>query len=266
MKTQVSRIERPDGSLIAWHQLGSLAGKPVIFSNSLGADVSMWNEVAEALAPEFRLIFYDTRGHGESQASSARASLDDLCGDLLAVMDAADCPSADIIGLSLGGMTGLFAALRFPDRVDRLMACNCRARVDEAAMKSWEDRIAALHAGGVKSLVKATLDRWFTPAFQETNPLIMERVAAMVSASSDQGYEACVRAIQTLALHDHLSTLSQPVLYLAGAQDMAAPPDEMRAMAQATPQGRLEVLDPCGHMASIERSADFVRLARGFLR
>lgn len=226
----------------------------------------MWDAVADALAEEFRLIFYDTRGHGQSVAASPQATLADLCDDLLAVMDAAAYPSAQLIGLSLGGMTGLYAALHFPARIDRLMACHCRARIDDAGMKAWDERIAALHAGGVGSLVKPTLDRWFTPAFQQANPATMDTVAAMVSRSTDQGYEACVRAIQTLALHEALQHLTVPVLYLAGAQDLAAPPEEMRAMAERTRKARFEILDPCGHIAAIERAQDFIRIAKGFLQ
>jgi len=266
MKSQVSWIQRPDGSKIAWHMRGNPKAEPIIFSNSLGSDTAMWDAVADQLAEAFRLIFYDTRGHGLREASSPRASLDDLCHDLLAVMDAAAYPRAHIVGLSLGGMTGLYAALNFPERIDRLMACNCRARVDEAGMKAWDERIAALHAGGVKSLVKPTLDRWFTPAFQQANPTVMEAVAAMVARSSDPGYEACVRAIQTLALHEQLDNIALPVLYLAGAQDLAAPPEEMRAMAERTPKAQFEVLDPCGHIASIERAQDFIGIAKAFLR
>ena len=266
MNSQVSWIERPDGSRIAWHMRGLPEGEPIIFSNSLGSDASMWDAVSESIGRDFRLIFYDTRGHGQSQAASAKASLADLCDDMLAVLDAAECSKAHVIGLSLGGMTGLFAALNFPHRVDRLMACNCRARVDAAGMKAWDDRIEALRAGGVKSLVKPTLDRWFTPAFQRAHPELMSRVGDMVAGSSDQGYEACVRAIQTLALHEDLERISVPVLYLAGAQDAAAPPAEMQAMAQRTPVARLEVLDPCGHIASIERAEDFSRIAKEFLR
>ena len=266
MKSQVSWIQRPDGSKIAWRMRGNPKASPVIFSNSLGSDASMWDQVADALAADLRLIFYDTRGHGQSEAASPRASLADLCDDLLAVMDAAAFPSAQVVGLSLGGMTGLYAALHFPARIDRLMACNCRARVDAAGMKAWDERIAAVHAGGVGSLVKPTLDRWFTPAFQQANPSMMDAVAAMVARSSDQGYEACVRAIQTLALHEQLQHLTVPVLYLAGAQDSAAPPEEMRAMAERTPEAQFEVLDPCGHIAAIERAHDFNRIAKAFLR
>ncbi|MEY2716975.1 MAG: 3-oxoadipate enol-lactonase, partial [Pseudomonadota bacterium] len=103
MKSQVSWIQRPDGSKIAWHMRGNPKAEPIIFSNSLGSDTAMWDAVADQLAEAFRLIFYDTRGHGLSEASSPRASLDDLCHDLLAVMDAAAYPRAHIVGLSLGG-------------------------------------------------------------------------------------------------------------------------------------------------------------------
>jgi 3-oxoadipate enol-lactonase len=225
----------------------------------------MWDTVVESLATDYRILNYDTRGHGRSEAGSARASLKDLAGDLLAVMDAAGVDRCDLVGLSLGGMTGLHAALRYPQRIRKLVACNCRAQVDEAGFKAWDERIAALHAGGVKSLVRPTIERWFSAAFQAAQPQMMEQVQAMIAGNSERGYEACVRAIQGLRLQTELPQIALPVLYVAGAQDIGAPAAEMRQMAELTPRSRFEVLDPCGHISSMERSADLISLLRGFL-
>lgn len=258
-------LDRPDGSQIAWRSIGRADAPAVIFSNSLGANWSMWDAVVEALANDFLILNYDTRGHGRSTAHSADATLEDLAQDLLAVMDAAGQPSADLVGLSLGGMTGLHVVLKHPGRVRRLVACNCRARVDAAGFKAWEERIAALRAGGVKSLVGPTIDRWFSADFQAANPELMQEVALMIGGNSDRGYEACVRAIQGLKLQDDLAHITVPVLYVAGAQDPGAPAAEMRHMAELTPHSRCEVLDPCGHISSMERASDLVALLRDFL-
>lgn len=259
-------VNRPDGSRIAWRSTGQAEGPTIAFSNSLGANWSMWDAVVEALAEDYRILNYDTRGHGRSEAGSATATLADLAADLFAVMDAAEVERCDLVGLSLGGMTGLHAALRHPERIRRLVACNCRAQVDESGFKAWEDRIAALRAGGVKLLVRPTIERWFSGAFQAAQPQMMEQVRAMIAGNSERGYEACVRAIQGLNLQAELPHIALPVLYVAGAQDLGAPAAEMQRMAELTPGSRCEVLDPCGHIASMERSADLIGLLRGFLR
>lgn len=258
-------LDRPDGSRIAWRLIGRADAPTVIFSNSLGANWSMWDAVVEALADDFQILNYDTRGHGRSTAGSAHARLEDLAQDLLAVMNAAGKPSADLVGLSLGGMTGLHVVLKHPGRIRRLVACNCRASVDSAGFAAWEDRIAALRAGGVKSLVGPTIDRWFSADFQAAHPQMMQEVASMIADNSDRGYEACVRAIQGLKLQNDLAHIEVPVLYVAGAQDVGAPAAEMQRMAELTPHSRCEVLDPCGHISAMERATELVALLRDFL-
>jgi len=265
VKHEHAFVDRPDGSRIAWRTSGRSDAPAVIFSNSLGANWTMWDEVVAALSDEALILTYDTRGHGRSAAGSASATLEDLAGDLLAVMDAAGQARCDMVGLSLGGMTGLHTALRHPGRIRRLVACNCRAAVDAAGFQAWEERIAALRAGGLPSLVGPTIDRWFSAAFQSAQPAMMQRVAAMIANNSPRGYEACVRAIQGLDLERELPGLRMPVLYVAGAQDIGAPAAEMERMAALTPGARYALLDPCGHIACMERSADLIALLRGFL-
>lgn len=268
MKAQT--IPRPDGARIRIYDHGEPAGArsgapAILLSNSLATDASLWSDVIARLSTGQRLIAYDTRGHGESHSPSTRASFADLCGDLLAVMDAAGVDRAYVAGISLGGMTGLHCALQAPERVLGLIACNCRASIDAAGIAGWEQRLQVLRDGGIDALAAITLERWFTPEYREANPQVMERVRAMIRATSPAGYEACVRAIQSIDLLGRIPAIRVPVLLVAGAQDGAAPPPAMRAMADAIPGSRLEVLDPCGHLSSVQRPADLAALIEGFV-
>ena len=263
-------ISRPDGARIRMHdhaqRLTAAGGAPtIVMSNSLATDASLWSDVVEALCADYRLITYDTRGHGASHSPSKTTRLPELCGDLLAVMDAAGADKAYVAGISLGGMTGLQCALQAPERMLGLIACNCRASIDAAGIAGWEQRLQVLNDGGIDALAEITLERWFTPEYREANPRTIERVRAMIRTTSPAGYEACVRAIQAVDLLGQIPRIDLPVLLVAGAQDGAAPPAAMQGMAQAIPGSRLEVLDPCGHLSSVQRPADLAALIRGFV-
>ena len=261
-------IARPDGARISMkdhaHGRAGSGAPTVVLSNSLATDASLWTDVVERLRPDFRLVTYDTRGHGASHSPSRTASLSTLCDDLIAVMDAAGVERAYVAGISLGGMTGLQCALQAPQRMLGLVACNCRASIDAAGIAGWEQRLQVLANGGIDALAAITLERWFTPEYREANPQTMERVRAMIRSTSPAGYEACVRAIQAIDLLGQIPRIELPVLLVAGAQDGAAPPAAMQGMAQAIPGARLEVLDPCGHLSSVQRPADLASLIGGF--
>jgi len=264
-------ISRPDGARIrmydhAAHVAADRAGAPtIVLSNSLATDASLWSDVVERLRGRYRLITYDTRGHGASHTPSASARIADLSDELIAVMDTAGVARAFVAGISLGGMTGLQCALQAPERMLGLIACNCRASIDEAGIAGWEQRLQVLRDGGIDALAEVTLERWFTPDYREANQPTMARVRAMIRSTSPEGYEACVRAIQAIALLGEIPKISLPVLLVAGAQDGAAPPAAMQGMAQAIPGARLEVLDPCGHLSSVQRPADLASLIDGFV-
>ncbi len=264
-------ISRPDGARIrmydhAAHVAGDRAGAPaIVLSNSLATDASLWTDVVERLRARYRLVTYDTRGHGASHTPSKKARIADLCGDLVAVMDEAGLARAFVAGISLGGMTGLQCALQAPERMLGLVACNCRASIDAAGIAGWEQRLQVLKDGGIDALGEITLERWFTPEYRQANPEAMARVWAMIRSTSPEGYEACVRAIQAIDLLGEIPKISLPVLLVAGAQDGAAPPAAMQGMAQAIPGARLELLDPCGHLSSVQRPDDLASLIDGFV-
>lgn len=231
------------------------AEKPwILLSNSLATDLSMWDDQIEALSRTHRVVRYDTRGHGSSTASAGPYDFDMLVGDMRAVLDHVGAVKADIMGLSLGGMTALGFGLTHSERVRRMVVCDARADNPPAFVASWDDRIAAISEGGMPALVEGTIARWFT---EGTPPAVLARAEAMIKATSEAGYIGCARALQTLNFLPHLSDLILPVLYVVGEEDLAAPVAAMQAMADATPVGRLAVLSGLAHIPAMQDPAAF---------
>ncbi len=247
------RLYRPDGSTIVWRSDGPPDAPVMILSNSLATDHLMWDPIVPRLAATHRVLRYDTRGHGASTSASGESSLEDLSDDLVAVLDAAGAAQATIVGISLGGMTAMMTGLRHASRVAALLACHCRARIDAAQIAAWNQRVALAREKGIAALVEPTLERWFSAPVREASPALMDRVRAMIGRTSLPGYEACVHAIRGLDLHGSLGALRVPVGFVAGAQDAAAPPAEMKAMSEQVAGARLTVIDPCGHLSSLDR-------------
>lgn len=170
------------------------AGKPwVLLSNSLGTDLHMWDDQIDALARTNRILRYDTRGHGQSAAPEGPYDFDMLVADMLAVMDHVGAERADIIGLSLGGMTALGFGLTHHDRVRRMVVCDARADNPASFVASWDERIAAIAAGGMAAIAPGTLARWFTA---DAAPEVVSRAEAMITATPVAGYTGCARALQ----------------------------------------------------------------------
>lgn len=231
------------------------AGKPwLLLSNSLAADLHMWDDQMPLLTRTHRVIRYDTRGHGQSSAPQGPYSFDMLVGDMVAVLDHAGSDKADVMGLSLGGMTALGLALAHPGRVGRMIVCDARADNPPPFVASWDDRIAAIQAGGMEAVVEGTLARWFSPDAPQSP---RDRAAAMIRATSVTGYIGCARALQGLSYFKDLGNITAPVLYLAGAEDMGAPKDVMQAMADATPGATFVALPGLAHVPNMEAPAVF---------
>ncbi|MEY2781863.1 MAG: hypothetical protein RL307_1567 [Pseudomonadota bacterium] len=253
-------LTRPQGAQIAWRIQGASHGPVVLLSNSLAADQTMWSEVVQSLAATHRLITYDNRGHGLSTCPDAPSSLSDLALDAMAVLDAAGVEKVWWLGVSLGGMTGMQAALDHPQRLLGLMACHCRARIDQLGIDGWNQREAIAREQGMSALAEPTLSRWFTPEVQARQPQTMAAVKAMIARQTPEGYATCTHAIKTMQLWDRLGEWTLPTCFLSGAQDGAAPPAEMQLMAERVKGARFEVFDPCGHLSCIERPTDLVNL------
>lgn len=236
-------------------QVDGAEGKPLLLlSNSLAADLTMWDDQIPLFTQTHRVVRYDTRGHGQSDAPDGAYDFPMLVADMLAVLDAVGAAKADICGLSLGGMTALGLGLDHPERVGRMLVCDARADAPEPFVTGWDDRIAVVQGKGTAGLVDGTLARWFTPNAPQ-GP--RDRAAAMIRTTPAAGYIGCARALQTLDYLRHLGDLTVPTLYLVGEEDMGAPPAAMEAMAKATPGGRLIRLPGVAHVPNMENPAAF---------
>ena len=251
----MTRVRVPSGGITLSAQVDGPEGKPwLVLSNSLAADLTMWDDQIELLTRTHRVIRYDTRGHGQSDAPGGAYDFPLLVADMVALLDHFSVDLADVMGLSLGGMTALGLGLTHPDRVRRLVVCDARADAPAPFVASWDDRIAAITSKGMAAVVDGTLARWFTPACP---PGVAERAAKMILATPPAGYIGCAQALKTLDYLKDLGQMQPPVLYICGAEDMGAPKEAMAAMAAATPDASLTVLPGLAHIPNMENPAAF---------
>jgi 3-oxoadipate enol-lactonase len=164
---------------------GRTDGPVVVLSNSLGATHAMWEANLPALEAHFRVVRYDTRGHGRSPVPSGPYSIDDLADDVVALLDRLEVDTAHFVGLSLGGMTGMRLAARNPDRVDRLVALCTGARLTPSV--GWHDRATTVRSQGMQAVAEAVVARWYTPAYLEAHPEVKSRSEAAVARTPAEG-------------------------------------------------------------------------------
>jgi 3-oxoadipate enol-lactonase len=239
----------------ALHHLvsGRPGAPPVVFGGSLGTTLAMWDPQVRALADRWSVVAFDHRGHGASPAPDGPYTIDQLGGDVLALLDTLELPRVSYCGLSMGGMVGMWLAINAPERIDRLVLICTSAYLPPAA--GWHDRAATVRAAGSTEVVAdAVLGRWFTPAYAREHSGVVAHYRRMVAACPAEGYASCCEAIGELDLRPGLPGVSAPTLVIAGEQDPATPPEHARTIAAAVPSSRLEVLDPAAHLSSVERA------------
>jgi 3-oxoadipate enol-lactonase len=244
-------------------QLDGPAGAPVlVLSNSLGTDLHMWDPQMSALAQDYRVLRYDTRGHGKSSVLPGQYTVAQLGSDVIALLDSLDIRKAHFCGLSMGGMTGLWLGANHPARLRSLALCNTAAKIGTA--DSWNERIATVRREGMHAVVAAVLERWFTPGFREREPATVAWVAAMLESTPPEGYAANCAAVRDMDQRDQLSRIAARTLVIVGAHDTSTPPQDGRAVASAIPGSRLVELD-AAHLSNIERGAEFTAALTAFL-
>ncbi|MDA2893216.1 3-oxoadipate enol-lactonase [Mycolicibacterium sp. BiH015] len=230
---------------------GAADAPAVVLSNSLGSTHRMWDAQVPMLEQHFRVIRYDTRGHGHSPVPAGPYSIDDLADDLVALLDRLDVARAHLVGLSLGGMTVMRVARRTPERVARLAVLCTGAQLPPAS--AWTERAATVRAGGSAAVASAVVARWFTPDFLTAHPEAREAYERMVSSTPAEGYAGCCEAIAALDLRDDLPGITAPTLAVAGAEDPATPPAKLDQIATTIPGARMLVVDRAAHLANAEQ-------------
>ncbi|MGY1741809.1 MULTISPECIES: 3-oxoadipate enol-lactonase [unclassified Blastococcus] len=238
---------------VAYTEDGPAGAPVVVLSNSLGATRGMWDPQVPALAERFRVVTYDTRGHGESPAPAGPYALDDLVDDVVALLDRVGAGRAHVAGLSLGGMTAMRLAARVPGRVSRLAVLCSSAKADP---QGFRDRAAAARSGGTAPLAPTVVSRWLTPAFAAENPGLVARLEAMIAGADDEGYAACCEVVAEMDLRGDLGRITAPTLVVSGAEDPALPPDHQQAIAEGIPGAALLSVSPGAHLANLERTLE----------
>jgi len=225
----------------------------LVLSNSLGSTIAMWDSNLADLEQHFRIIRYDTRGHGSSPVPIGPYTIDDLADDLIALLENLGVARAHIAGNSLGGMTAMRVAARRPDLVDRLVLLCTSAYLEPAS--AWHDRAALVRAEGSQAVAEAVVARWYTDAHLQAHPEVREAAVAMVAATPSEGYASCCEVIAAMDLRPDLPSITAPTLAIAGEEDPATPPPHLQLIAEKVVNGELLVVPNAAHLANAEQPA-----------
>jgi 3-carboxy-cis,cis-muconate cycloisomerase/3-oxoadipate enol-lactonase len=245
------------------YQWSGAAEKPVlVLSNSLGADMSMWDEQVPLLSEHFRLLRYDVRGHGRSSSPPGPYSVELLSRDLLALLDGLGVVDFCFCGLSMGGLIGQWLAIHAAPRIHSLVLCNTGARIGNAEV--WNARMNAVLKDGMATIVPIVLDRWFTPSFRQSHPEVEARARGMLEAANPNGYAACCGAIRDADLRSDLQRIHVPCLVVAGTHDPSTPPADGQFLG-ANIAGAQYVELNASHISNVEASEAFNRAVLDFL-
>ena len=240
---------------------GSADGPAILFANSLGTDLRLWDKIIPLLPPHLRLIRYDKRGHGLS-ATGGGETLQDHVDDAIAILSTFAQGPAIFVGLSIGGLIAQAVAHQRPDLVRALVLSNTAARL--GTPESWSARIAAIETGGLASIADAVMERWFAPAFRATPDCALWR--AMLTRTPAEGYIAACHALATADQTAPTSTLRLPTLVLAGEEDGASPPALVRDTADLIQGAAFHCIPGAGHLPPVETPAAWAALVAPVLK
>jgi 3-oxoadipate enol-lactonase len=233
--------------------------------HTLAGNLTIWDELTPALGKDFRLLLLDARGHGQSTAETEADSLADLVADVAKIWDELGIRRSGILGISLGGMTGVGLALTHPDRVEKLVAADCRLDAPQFFVDMWAGRQKQLKESGMEAVAEATLPIWFSEKTRTERPQIVERARTIIGGTSAPGYMGASRSLQKLDYKKRVAEIACPTLYLVGELD-GPHPKEMREFAEMTPGAKFAEIPGVAHMANMEAPDAFAKIVLDFLR
>jgi 3-oxoadipate enol-lactonase/4-carboxymuconolactone decarboxylase len=239
--------------------------RSLVFINSLGSELGIWDQVAGDLGTHWGILRYDKRGHGlSSDVSANEIAIADHANDLALLLDEHGVKQAVICGLSAGGMIALDLADRRPDLVAGLVLADTAHRIGTAEI--WNSRIQAIRNSGMDGIADAVMERWFTLQFRASRKAELHGYRAMVARCPAKGYAATCAAIRDADLTETARRIRVPTLCMTGDADAATPPDLVRELAALIPKARFEIISQAGHLPCIEQPAAMIRLIRAFLQ
>jgi len=240
-------------------------GPWLTLSHSLACNLHMWDEEARRLSQRYKVLRYDTRGHGASSAPAGAYTLDLLADDLHVLLRALGVQSTHFVGLSMGGMIGQTFALKYPGVFNSLALCDTTSRYPADAAGLWVERIKTVESKGMEPLVEPTLARWFTEPFRKARSEVVEKVAAMIRTTPAPGYIGCSHAIPKINLTARLKEIRCPSLVIVGKDDPGTPVAMAEEIHQALPGSKLVVIASAAHLSNLEQPDAFNQALGNFL-
>lgn len=243
---------------------GNPAGEPLLFINSLGTDLRIWDAVVPHFETDYRVVRYDKRGHGLSDCPAAPYSMRDHALDLVGVLDALDIAQVTLVGISVGGMIAQYVAAAWPERLHQLVLCDTAAKIGTATM--WNERINTLRLKGMDALADSILSRWFAPGFATRHPAAYAGYRNMLTRTPVAGYTGTCAALRDADLTAQTRTIQASTLVLCGAEDVATTPEMGQNLAALLPHGRYVEIAQAGHLPCVEQPQAMAVQVKRFLR
>lgn len=240
---------------------GDPDGLPVVFANSLGTDLRLWDPVLPHLSPGLKIVRFDKRGHGLSSCPRPPYSMGALVRDAEALIDHLSLKDVLFVGLSIGGLIGQGLAAKRPDLIRAMVLSNTAARIGTREL--WDQRIEAIRTGGIESLADAIMERWFSRAFRDTPALELWR--NMLVRQPDAGYMGCSAAISGSDFYTTTAALTLPVLGIAGNEDGSTPPDLVRETTDLVAGSEFALVKGAGHLPCVEKPEEYAAILRDFM-
>jgi 3-oxoadipate enol-lactonase len=255
-------IVESNGARISYSVEGPAARPVLLFINSIGTTRDLWSPQVPALVGTYRIIRYDARGHGTSAVPAGNYSIEQLARDAIAILDAEDVKQAHVCGISLGGITAMWLGVHAPDRVSSLILANTAARI--GSVESWTDRIALVQDRGMRAVAELAMKNWFTPDFHQRRPDVVASFKTIVESCPATGYLGCCAALRDEDLRDAISSITCPVLVVAGQTDVPTPPEALAFIHQQIKGSKMLTLD-AAHLSNVEQADAFTSAVMGFL-
>ncbi len=248
-----------------YYQLdGDTQGFPLVFLNSLGCTLHIWDKVIPAFTGQYRLIRYDARGHGLSDAPPGPYTLRDETNDLASLLRSLEIDKVTLIGVSIGGLTAMNYALQYPEQVRALVVSDTAPRISTPEL--WEERISAVNQRGLPKMAETIVSRWFLPGFRQIDPEEYNEYLNQLSRTSQEGYIATCAALRDADLSSAIETIRAPLLALCGAGDVVVTPEQTRKWADCLPDARVQVIDGAAHLPCIEQPVIMANAIQQFLQ
>ncbi len=240
-------------------------GPWLTLSHSLACNLHMWDEEAKRLSKRYKVLRYDTRGHGKSGAPAGAYTLELLADDVHGMLQALGVQSTHFVGLSMGGMIGQTFALKYPGMFRSLALCDTSSRYPAEAAGVWVERIKTVEAQGMEPMVVPTLERWFTASYRKARPEVVEKVAAMIRTTPVPGFVGCCHAIPKINLTSRLAEIRCPSLVIVGKDDPGTPVAMAEDIHRALPGSELVIIASAAHLSNLEQPDAFNQALGEFL-